>query len=147
MVVEVHTRALVESAVARDQAKVRLLLRSWHNLLRLRNLHRLGSETVPVSEEQDTLAIGLVRRLYPLAPPGNLPHGLDEPDRSVFGVAAIVLAHDGFDSLSSFIGIVEGDGRDVVMQHVCFDDAMEKLAADESELAVNGGGSSACEVP
>ena len=36
-----------------------------------------------------------------------------------------MLAHDGFDGFSRFVGMVEGYGRDVVMKDVSFDNAME----------------------
>ena len=56
-------------------------------------------------------------------------------------------AHDGLDSLGGFVGVVEGNGADVVVQDVGFDDAVEQGAADESELAVNGGCGSASKTP
>ena len=34
--------------------------------------------------------------------------------------------------------MVEGDGGNVVVQDVCFDDAVEESAANETEFAVNG---------
>lgn len=39
--------------------------------------------------------------------------------------------------------MVEGDGADIVVQDVRLDDAVQQLAADETELAVNGGGGAA----
>lgn len=47
-------------------------------------------------------------------------------------------AHDGLDGLGGFVGVVEGDGGDVVVQDVGLNDAVEDLAADEAELAVDG---------
>ena len=51
-----------------------------------------------------------------------------------------MLAHDGLDSIRGFVCVVEGDGADVMMKNVRFNDAMEELSADESEFAINGGG-------
>jgi hypothetical protein len=54
-----------------------------------------------------------------------------------------MLAHNGLDRFSRFVGVVEGDGRNVVVQDVRLDDAVEELAADEPEFAVDGGGCAA----
>lgn len=56
-------------------------------------------------------------------------------------------AHDGLDGLGCFVGVVEGDGGDVVVEDVGLDDAVEDVAADEAEFAVDGGGGAAGEVP
>jgi hypothetical protein len=53
-----------------------------------------------------------------------------------------VLAHDGLDGLGGLVGVVEGDGGDVVVEDVGLDDAVEDLAA-----AVNGGGGTTGKVP
>lgn len=58
-----------------------------------------------------------------------------------------MLAHDLLDGLGGLVGVVEGDGGDVVVEHVGLDDAVEELAADEAHLAVDGGGGAADEVP
>lgn len=65
--------------------------------------------------------------------------GLQETPWPTANVSAVVTAHDGLDGLGGFVGVVEGDGADVVVEHVGFDDAMEELAADEAEFAVDGG--------
>ena len=54
------------------------------------------------------------------------------------GVGAVVQAHDGLDGLGGLVGVVEGDGGDVVVQHVRFHDAVEEPAADEAEVPVDG---------
>jgi hypothetical protein len=58
-----------------------------------------------------------------------------------------VLAHDGLDGLGGLVGVVEGDGGDVVVEDVGLDDAVEDLATNEAELAVNGSGGATSEVP
>jgi len=58
-----------------------------------------------------------------------------------------VLAHDRLDRLAGLVGVVEGDDGDVVVQDVRLDDAVEELAADEAEFAVDGGGGAAGKVP
>jgi hypothetical protein len=58
-----------------------------------------------------------------------------------------VLAHDELDSLGGLVGVVEGDGADVVVQDVRLDDAVQQRAPDEPELAVYGGGGAADVVP
>lgn len=49
-----------------------------------------------------------------------------------------MVAHNGLDGLGSLVGVVEGDGADVVVQHVRLDDAVEELAANKPHLAVDG---------
>ena len=46
-------------------------------------------------------------------------------------------AHDGFDGLGRFIGIVERNGGDVVMEDVGFNDPVEEMTANETELAID----------
>lgn len=54
-----------------------------------------------------------------------------------------MLPHHGFDRLGGLVRVVEGDGADVVVEDVRLDDAVEELAADETELAIDGGGRAA----
>lgn len=56
-------------------------------------------------------------------------------------------AHDFLDGLAGLVGVVEGDRADVVVQDVGFDDAVEDVAADEAEVAVDGCCGAAGEVP
>lgn len=58
-----------------------------------------------------------------------------------------MLAHDRLDGLGGFVGVVEGNSADVVVEDVGLNDAVEELAADETEFAVNGCGGAAGEVP
>ena len=51
-----------------------------------------------------------------------------------------MVAHDGLDGFGGFVGVVERDGGDIVVEDVGFDDAVEELAADEAEFAVDGCG-------
>ena len=56
-------------------------------------------------------------------------------------------AHDWLDGFGGFVGVVEGNGADIVVQDVGFDDAVQKIAADEAKFAVNGCSSSTNIVP
>ena len=47
--------------------------------------------------------------------------------------------HDRLDCLGSFVGMVEWDRRDVMVEDVGFDNTVHQGATDEAELAVNGG--------
>lgn len=58
-----------------------------------------------------------------------------------------MLAHDGTDGLGGLIGVVKGNGGNVVVQDVGLDDAVQKLAADEAHLAIDGGSSATDKVP
>jgi hypothetical protein len=58
-----------------------------------------------------------------------------------------VLAHDRLDSLSSLVGVVEGNAADVVVEDVSLDDTVEKVSADETHLTIDGSSGTADEVP
>lgn len=77
-----------------------------------------------------------------MAPTGGSPHALEETKRAALNVGAIVAAHDWLDSFGSFVGMVEGDSGNVVVENVSFDDAVEESAANETEFAIDGCGSS-----
>ncbi len=117
----------------------------------LRGLHlqRRHTQTVPVAEEQDPLALALraFRRLDPVAHPGALPQALQESHRSTFHVRAVVFAHDGLDGLGGLVGAVEGNGRDKVVEDVGFDDPVEQVAADEAEFPVDRRGRATSKSP
>lgn len=103
----------------------------------------LRAQTVPIPEEQYMLArpLGLGAGLDPLAHARALVHGLDEANRSIDGIGAVVAAHDGLDGLGGLVGVVEGDSADVVVQDVRLDDTVQQVAADETEFTINGCGS------
>lgn len=91
--------------------------------------------------------LGLSRGLDPLAHPRRIVHGLDEPDGAIHDIGAVVTTHDGLDGLGGLVSVVEGDGRNIVVQDVRLDDTVEEPAADEAELAVDGCGSTLDEGP
>lgn len=93
------------------------------------------------------LASGLSRGLNPLAHAGALVHGGEEAKETALGVGAVVLAHNRTDGVRSLVGVVKGNGRDVVVEDVRLDDAMKKVTADEATLAINGSSSTTDKVP
>jgi hypothetical protein len=103
-------------------------------------LLRRRTKAVPVPEEQDALAFAssALAGFDPIAPTRACVHRLEEAEWATLGVAAVVSAHHGFDGLGRFVGVVERDGGDVVVEDVGLDDAVEELAADEAEFAVDG---------
>jgi hypothetical protein len=46
-------------------------------------------------------------------------------------------AHDRFDGFGCLVSVVEGDGADVVVKDVGFNDTMEESAADKTKLAID----------
>lgn len=54
-----------------------------------------------------------------------------------------MLSHHWLDSLRRFVGIVEGNGANIVMQDVGLDDTVEKLSADETKFSIDCGGCTA----
>lgn len=58
-----------------------------------------------------------------------------------------MLTEHGFDGFGGFIGMVEWNRRDEVVQDVRFDDAVQEMATDKAELAIDGRSSSTGKVP
>lgn len=114
-----------------------------------RKLHWLDAVPVPVTEEQDSLALtfGTLAGLDPLTPTCTAPQAADETPCATFDISAVVAAHDGFYSLGSLISVVERNGADEVMQDVSLDDAVEKVRANGPEVAINGRGGATGESP
>lgn len=54
-------------------------------------------------------------------------------------VAVVEVAEDGLDGLGGFLGVVEGDAGEQVVDNVELDDAVEQVLADPAKLAVDGG--------
>lgn len=102
---------------------------------------------VPKEQHALPLTLRTLTRLNPLTSPHIRPQRLDEAQRPTLNISTIMLAHNRLDGLASLISVVEGNGRNVVVQDVGFDDAVEEVAADEAEFAVDGCGGAAGEVP
>lgn len=47
-------------------------------------------------------------------------------------------AHDWLDGFCGFVGVVEGDGANVVVENVSLNDAVEESATDKTEFAIDG---------
>lgn len=62
-------------------------------------------------------------------------------------VSAVMLAHDLANGIGGLAGVVEWDGGDEVVENVSANDVVEEVGVDETEVTVDGGGSSASEVP
>ena len=107
------------------------------------------AQAVGVAEEKHltVLALGAFIWLNPLAPSRALVQRPDESHWSTLNVTSVVLAHDRLDSLGGFVGVVEGDGGDVVVQNVSLDDTVEEVTTNEAKFAVNGCGGTTSKVP
>lgn len=120
-------------------------------MLALLCLHNvgLGTETVAVAVEKDALAfaLGLSAGLNPLAHTGTAPQGSEETGESVGGIVAVVLAHDLANGIGGLVGVVEGDGADVVVQDVSLSDTVHELATNEAHLAIDSGSGTTDVVP
>ena len=58
-----------------------------------------------------------------------------------------MFAQDGLDGFRCLVGVVERNGGYEMMQDMSFHNAVHEVPADEAELAIDGGGCSAGEVP
>jgi len=104
-------------------------------------LRRRQAQAISVAEEHDSrvFARGALEGFDPLACAHGFPHALDEAEGAVLGVTAVVTTHDLLDGLAGFVGVVEGDGADIVVQDVGLDDSVEQLAADKAKLTIDRG--------
>lgn len=110
---------------------------------------RLEAEIVTVPEEENGFAFSLsgLTGLNPLAGSERGPHSSNEAEAAIFCVRAIMMAHDLLDGFSGFISIIKGDGADIVVENVGFDDAVQELAADESKFTIDSSSGSTGEIP
>lgn len=106
------------------------------------------SHSIAVAIEQHAfpLAVRIGVRLDPLTDPGVVPEAPQKAQRT-FRVRTVMLSHDRLDGLGRFIGVVEGNGGDVVVEDVSLNDAVEEMTANESKLAIDGGGRTPSEIP
>ena len=105
---------------------------------------RWNTETVSIPEKDDSLCLTLstLARLNKLAPTGGSPESTEEASWATFGVRSVVLAHNFLDSLSSLVGVVEGNAGNEVVGNVGLDDAVEEMTTDEAKFAINSCGGS-----
>ena len=113
------------------------------------DLGRRNTDAVGVAVEQDALALtgGTLGGLNPLASASTCPERLEETSPSSLGLSTVVVAHDALDGFTGFIGVVEGDVADIVVQNVGLNDTVEDVTTDKTEVTVNGSGSTTSEVP
>lgn len=113
------------------------------------NLGRGDTNAVGVAVEENTLALtlGTFGGLNPLASAGAGPESLEESNPAGVGLRAVVAAHDLLDGLAGFVGVVEGDGADIVVEDVGLDDSVEDVTADETKVTVDGGSGTTGKVP
>ena len=104
----------------------------------LGHLHWWHSKLVTIPIEQNVLAQALrsLTSLNPLAPSRTIPKGSQETKWSIFGVGQVVLAHNGLDSFSGFIGMIERNRGYVVMEDMGLDYTVEKRSTYKSKFTV-----------
>lgn len=113
------------------------------------HLGRGDTDAVGVAVEQHTLVftLGAHAGFNPLACASAIPEGLEESSPPGVGLGAVVVAHHLLDGFTGFVGVVEGDGADIVVEDVSLDDSVEDVTADESKVTVNRGSGSTSKVP
>lgn len=113
------------------------------------HLGRGDADAVGVAVEQHTLVfpLGAHAGFNPLARASTSPESLEESSPPSVGLGAVVSAHHLLDGFAGFVGVVKGDGADIVVEDVGFDNSVEDVTADESKVTVNGGSGSTSKVP
>ena len=113
------------------------------------HLGRRDTDAVGVAVEQHTLvfALGTHAGFNPLARASASPEGLEESSPPSVGLGAVVSAHHFLDGFARFVGVVKGNGADIVVEDVGFDNSVEDVTANESKVAVNGGSGTTSKVP
>lgn len=56
-------------------------------------------------------------------------------------------AHDLLDRLAGLVGVVKGDGADIMVEDVGLDDSVQNVTADESKVTVDSSSGTAGKVP
>ena len=112
-------RSRTPPPVRESTAASEFLLGAW--VLRTWN-----AQTVPVPEEHHTLRLSFCALgwLYPVTHACTGPNALQKANRTISSIGAIMTSHDGFDRLRSLVSVVEGDGRNVVVENMSFDNPM-----------------------
>ena len=64
---------------------------------------------------------------------------LEETQRSSSGVGTVVLAHNDLDGVRCLVCVIEGNGADIVVQNVGFDNPVEELTTNETKFTIDGG--------
>lgn len=82
-----------------------------------------------------------------MADTGAGEESLEESRPASVGLRAVVRAHDLLDGLAGLVGVVEGDGADVVVKDVGLNDTVQDVTTNKAEVTVNGGSGSTGEVP
>ena len=85
--------------------------------------------------------------LNPLTPPRVCPQALEEPDGSTLAVGTIVGTHYVLDCFRGFLSVIEWDSRDVVVEDMGLNDAVEQRPSYKSEITIDRCGSSCGEIP
>lgn len=98
------------------------------------------SNVVGVSEHQHAISILIVNELA-------RSDGLPQRDPHVLALVTVVVAHNLLDGSSGLSGVVKGNSRDVVVQHMSLDDIVENVLAHETKVAVNSGSSTSGKRP
>ena len=112
-------------------------------------LGRGDTESIVVSVKHDLLGVSLSAfgGLDPLAVLGGNPDGAEESPDAILHVGAIMPSHDGLDGLGGLLTVVEGHLGEVMVNDVGLNDIVHEVAADETEVTIDGCGGAAGEGP
>ena len=66
---------------------------------------------------------------------------------SGLAISAVVLSHNFADGIGGLAGVVERNSGDEVVENMGANDVVEEVGIDETEVTIDGGGSSTSEVP
>lgn len=64
-------------------------------------------------------------------------HALQKAHTAILGITPVMVSHNGFDGLSSFIGVIEGDRADIVVKDVSLNNTMHEGPTDETEFSID----------
>ena len=100
-----------------------------------------GADAISISEEEDpgVFTLGTFVGFHPLTSPHASPQTLQETKASLSSIAPIMFTHDRLNGLGSLVGVVEGNGANIVVEHVRLDDAVQEGSANESEFSIYRG--------
>ena len=106
----------------------------------LSHLDRLNAQPVPISVEENVSSqpFSSIARFNPLTPPSARPQAFQEAYSAVLGIRPVMGAQNRLYSFCRLIGMIEWDHRNVVMEDMSFDNAVEQRTTYEAEFSIDG---------
>ena len=144
-----HGKNLLRSLERVKEASCQATIPAIPTSLGFHELRRGNAQAVaiPVEEHILAFAIATLGGFDPLTHSRTLPQTAKESPHPAFGITAVVVTHDGLDRFRRFVGMIKGNGANVVVEDMSLYDSVEEMWTNGPEVPVNGGSCTSREVP